>query len=91
MNIASALIKQVLVLQDFETWTCVRKDYLPSEYHSLFSAIDKHCDKFHRLPSIEDLKFSLRDPGTLEKLYAIEKLDVDADAFMLLQIGRAHV
>ena len=85
MNIASALIKQVLVLQDFETWTCVRKDYLPSEYHSLFSAIDKHCDKFHSLPSIEDLKFSLRDPGTLEKLYAIEKLDVDADAFMLLQ------
>jgi hypothetical protein len=85
LNIASALIKQVLVLQDFETWTCVRQDYLPSEYHSLFRAIDKHCDKFHQLPSIEDLKFSLRDPGTLDKLYAIERLDVDADAFMLLQ------
>ena len=41
LNIASALLKQVLVLQDFETWTCVRKDYLPNEYHSLFSAIDK--------------------------------------------------
>ena len=31
LNIASALLKQVLVLQDFETWTCVRKDYLPND------------------------------------------------------------
>ena len=85
MNLASALIKQVLVLQDFETWSSVRKDYLPSEFHTLFSAIDKHCDKFHSLPSFEDLKFEIRDPATSEKLYAIESVEVDADAFMLLQ------
>jgi len=85
LNIASALIKQVLTLQDFETWTSVRKDYLPSEFHALFGVIDKHCDKFHRLPTLEDLKFEVRDPGTLEKVYALQGIEVDVDAFSLLQ------
>ena len=78
MNIASALIKQVLTLQDFETWTSVRKDYLPNEYHTIFSVIDKHCDKFHTLPTFEDLKFEVRDPATVEKLFAIESIEVEA-------------
>ena len=85
LNIASALIKQVLVLQDFETWTSVRKDYLPNEYHTIFNIIDKHCSKFHTLPTFEDLKFEIRDPATEEKLFAIEKVEVEVEAFMLLQ------
>lgn len=85
MNVASALIKQVLLLQDFETWSYLRKHYLPSEYQTLFSIIDKHCDNYHKLPTIEELKLSTRDTSTLDKVHLIEKLDVDAEAFMLLQ------
>jgi hypothetical protein len=85
LNIASALIKQVLALQDFETWTSVRKDYLPNEYHTIFDVVDKHCEKFHSLPTFEDLKFEVRDTATVEKLFAIESIEVEADAFMLLQ------
>ena len=85
MNIASALIKQVLTLQDFETWTSVRKDYLPNEYHTIFDVVDKHCERFHTLPTFEDLKFEVRDTATVEKLFAIESIEVEADAFMLLQ------
>jgi hypothetical protein len=85
LNIASALIKQVLTLQDFETWTSVRKDYLPNEYHTIFDVVDKHCERFHTLPTFEDLKFEVRDTATVEKLFAIESIEVEADAFMLLQ------
>lgn len=85
MNVASALIKQVLLLQDFETWSYLRKHYLPTEYHKLFSAIDKHCENFHKLPNIEELKLSTRDDATLEKIYALESVDIDADAYILLQ------
>jgi len=85
LNIATALIKQVLSLQDFETWTCVRKDYLPNEYHTIFNVIDKHASNHHKLPTFEDLKFEVRDPSTLEKVYAIQSVEVEADAFMLLQ------
>ena len=85
MNIASALIKQVLALQDFQTWSVTHRHYLPSEYHSLYKIIDKHCEDFHKMPTIEDLKFEIRDSGTREKLYAIEAVEVDADPHMLLE------
>jgi replicative DNA helicase len=85
LNIASALIKQVLELQDFETWTSCRKNYLPTEYHSLYGIIDHHCEKYHKMPTFDDLKYEIRDSGVREKLFAIEAVEVDADAFMLLE------
>ena len=85
MNLASALIKRVLELQDFETWSYVRQDYLPSEYHTLFKLIDKHCETFHTMPTFEDLHFSIRDAGAKEKLAAIEAQEVSSDPYMLLQ------
>jgi replicative DNA helicase len=85
LNLASALIKQVLVEQDFETWAGLRQRYLPAEYHTLFKVIDSHCEHFHMLPSIEDLKYELRDAKTRDKLYAIESVEVDADPYQLLQ------
>ena len=85
MNVASALIKQIITLQDFETWSYVRKHYLPKEYHTIFSVVDKHCDTYHKLPSIDELKLSTRDTNTLDKIYAIESVDVDTDPYILLQ------
>jgi len=85
LNIASALIKQVIELQDFETWTSVRKHYLPAEYHSLFKVIDSHCEKFHKMPTMEELRFEIRDNATKEKLFAVDAVEVEADAFMLLE------
>ena len=85
MNIASALIKQVLTLQDFQTWSVTHRHYLPSEYHSLHKVIDRHCEEFHKMPTIEDLKFEIRDSSTREKLFAVEAVEVEADAHMLLE------
>ena len=85
MNVTSALIKQVLTLQDFETWSYVRKHYLSSEYHPLFNLIEKHCETFHKLPDMDEIKLSTRDSATLEKIYAIETLDIDSEPFILLQ------
>ena len=85
MNVASALLKQVLFLRDFESWGYLRKHYLPAEYQTLYSIIDKHSQTYHTLPTIEDLKLSTRDTSTLDKIHLIEKLDVDAEAAMLLE------
>jgi len=75
----------VLTLQDFETWSVTHKHYLPSEYHSLYNVIEKHCETFHRMPTVDDLKFEIRDSSTREKLYAVEAVDADSDPYMLLQ------
>ena len=73
------------MLQDFETWSMTHKHYLPPEYHTLYRIIDSHCESFHRMPTIEDLKYSIRDKATLNKLHAVEKIEVESDAYMLLQ------
>jgi len=73
------------MLQDSDTWSYLRKHYLPTEYHTIFSIIDGHSQKYHTVPSFEDLKFEIRDSATQEKLLAIEALEVEAEPSMLLQ------
>ena len=72
-------------MRDFETWSYLRKEYLPVEYHLLYSHIDKHCETFHALPTFDDLKLGIRHAQTREKVFAIEGVDIDIDAFTLLQ------
>ena len=85
MNLASALLKQILELQDSETWGSVYKHYLPPEYHSLYTQIEKHSSTFSKLPTIEDLKLSIRDAQTRDKVFALEAIEVDVEPYMLLE------
>jgi len=85
LNISSALIKQCISLCDFETWTYLRKEYLPSEFHLLYDHIDKHCENFHTFPTFDDLRLSIRHSATRDKLLALEKIDVDIDPNILLE------
>ena len=70
---------------DFETWSYLRKEYLPNEYHLIFEVIDTHCEKFHQFPSFDDLKLSTRHPPTRDKIHALESIDIDIDAGTLLE------
>lgn len=85
LNIASALLKQVIATQDFETWSYLRKEYLPTEYQLLHKLIDKHCENFHSLPTFDNLKLGIRDRQTQEKVFAIESVDIGVDAPTLLE------
>jgi len=85
LNLASALIFRVLELEDFDTWTNVRKHYLPSEHQTLFEVITKHSDTFHKLPTLEELKLSVRDAATLDKVYALESIETEAEPDFLLE------
>lgn len=70
--------------KDFDTWARVRRHYLPTEYHRLYDVIDKHMTSYHALPSLEELKLSLRDSATLDKVYALESIETEAEPFLLL-------
>jgi KaiC/GvpD/RAD55 family RecA-like ATPase len=84
LNLASALFKRILEEEDFDTWSNLRRHYLPSEYHNVYDAIDKQVGQYHKLPSLEELKLAIRDAATLDKIYAIEAVEVDAEPFLLL-------
>ena len=85
MNISSALIKQCISLRDFETWTYLRKEYLPVEYHLLYNHIDKHCESLHEFPTFDDLKLGIRHAATRDKVFALEAVEVDIDPTTLLE------
>jgi hypothetical protein len=41
MNIASALLKQIVIQQDLDTWAQVKEIYLPNEYRGVFNILEK--------------------------------------------------
>ncbi len=44
-----------------------------------------HVKNFGNLPTFEDLQLSIRDRKLREKVFAIEAVDIDVDAWMLLE------
>ena len=84
MNIASALLKQIIVEKDFDTWSELKDIYLPSEYQAVYRALDKHIDIYQELPSLEEFKTGLRDRSLQEKVVAMESVEVDVSADLLL-------
>ena len=84
MNIASALLKQVVIQQDLDTWSQVKEIYLPNEYRGIFNILEKHVDNYQSLPTFAELKAGQRDQNIQEKLSAIESIEVEVDADMLL-------
>lgn len=84
MNIASALLKQIIVQKDLDTWSKLKEHYLPGEYQSIFRILDKHIDNYQDLPKFEDLQYEVRDRKLQEKIFAIESVDVEVDAWLLL-------
>ena len=85
MNLPSALLKQIITQEDFDTWGNLRENYLPAEYQALHKVMHTHVKNFVHLPTFEDLKLSIRDRKLREKTFAIEAVDIDVDAWMLLE------
>lgn len=86
--LAAALLKQILILKDFDTWAALKRKYLPKEFLSVYSVIEKHINTRSSLPTFEELKLSIRDEATLDKVFSIEAVSVDADPPFLLECLR---
>lgn len=86
MNVTSILLKKIILEGDSETWSRLRKHYLPSEYHVLYSTINKHFEDIGGLPSFDALKLSVRNDTVLNKVYAVQAAeDVELDNSLLLE------
>ena len=84
MNIASALLKQIIVEKDFDTWSKTKEYYLPSEYQAIYRALNKHVDLYQDIPTLEEFRLGLRDRSLQEKVVAMESVEVDVSADLLL-------
>lgn len=86
MDLASALLKQIVAKQDTSTWTQLRKNYLPEEFHALHDRIASFLDRFNKLPSFEELKFDSRSKILSQQVALLEMVEVDSDPEILLEL-----
>jgi replicative DNA helicase len=85
LNLASALLKKVIVTDDLATWALIEAHYFPPEYQKLYKAIDKHLSSYNELPSFEALELSIREPKLQEQIASLKVIEVpDIDAYQLL-------
>lgn len=85
MDLASALLKQLLSQQDIATWTALRKNYLPPEYFSLYDKVASFVERFNKLPTFEEIKFDAKGRQLQQKIAVVELVEVDTDAGLLLE------
>ena len=85
MDLASALLKQVISQQDIATWTALRKNYLPAEHTALYDKIASFVERFSKLPTFEELKFYSKSKQLQQKIAIVEKVEVEAEAYILLE------
>tara|TARA_R110000772_G_scaffold66361_1_gene147877 strand:- start:72510 stop:73853 length:1344 start_codon:yes stop_codon:yes gene_type:complete len=85
LDLASALLKQIIVTQDIATWTLLRKNYLPPEYFALHERIASFVDRFTKVPTFEELKFDAKGKQLQQKIAVVELVEVEAEPGLLLE------
>jgi len=86
LNITSILLKKIILESDSETWSRIRKHYLPVEYHPIYNVINSCFEDNSTIPSFEVLELSTRKNSLLDKIYALKAVDtVDIDNNQLLE------
>jgi replicative DNA helicase len=69
-----------------DTWANCQKHYLPAEYSSIWSSLNKYVEDHSILPSFDDLRLSVRDSSLRDRFSALEKVeDVEIDGKTLLE------
>lgn len=62
-----------------EIWPKLKVYFFNTDYSQLYIAISKYYNKYHKLPSFEELKITTRDEALIQKIRALELLSVSED------------
>ena len=73
METSAVVLSKLLTERNLELWAKLKLVFLDPAYSSLYSAINKHYEKYAAVPSFEDLELTLRE-GAASKTLATLKL-----------------
>jgi len=62
-----------------EIWPKLKIHFFNSDYEEIFRSINKYYNKNNTLPTFADLKITLREQSIIQKIIALELLDVSDD------------
>lgn len=72
MDVSAVVLAKLIEAQDIETWAKLKLGFIDPAYTTLYSAINRHYEKYSSIPSFDDLKISLRESTTINTLNSVE-------------------
>lgn len=88
MDIAGIILNSVLndPKKSLETWSKLKVQYFNEDYLPIYITISKYYDKYQSLPSFAELKITVRDQSTVQKVTALEILKIPEDIDQLVAL-----
>ena len=82
MDVSAVVLNKLLTEQSLDIWAKLKLVFLDPAYSSLYSVINKHYERYNRLPNFDDLELTIREgpaAKTLATLKLTEVPDVSAE------------
>lgn len=82
MDVSAIVLNKLLTEQNLDIWAKLKLVFLDPAYSSLYTVLSRHYDKYHSIPSFDELELTLRDSPaakTLATLKLTEVPDVSAE------------
>ena len=76
MDVSAVVLNKLLSEQSLDIWAKLKLVFLDAAYSSLYSAINKHYEKYSKLPGFDDLELTSREGSAAKTLAAIRLTDV---------------
>jgi replicative DNA helicase len=76
MDVSAVVLNKLLTERNLDIWAKLKLVFLDSAYTSLYSAINKHYEKYSALPSFEDLELTLREGPATKTLATLRLTEV---------------
>jgi len=82
VDVSAVVLNKLLTEQSLDIWAKLKLVFLDPAYSSLYSVINKHYERYNRLPNFDDLELTIREgpaAKTLATLKLTEVPDVSAE------------
>lgn len=76
MDTSAVVLNKLLGEQNIEIWAKLKLVFLDPAYSSLYSAVNKHYEKYGAIPSFDDLELTLREGPTAKTLATLRLTEV---------------
>jgi replicative DNA helicase len=76
VDTSAVVLNKLLSEQNLEIWSKLKLVFLDPAYSSLYSAVNKHYEKYGSIPSFDDLELTLREGPTTKTLATLRLTEV---------------
>jgi replicative DNA helicase len=76
MDVSATVLSKLLSEQSLDLWARLKLTFLDPAYSSIYTAINKHYEKYSTLPSFDDLDVTTRETQVNKTLAALKLVDV---------------